>query len=290
MSTTLSPLTPAPVPPGPTDGVNFAARANEFLGWMYAFGPEVNEWIAAFNNATTTVNSSITTAVTAASTASTAAANAANALAQSLAAINASGVYPPSLVTSFYDPTAGLPGSPVSGRAYVASATANGWVVNRIYKYSGTAWVEYAPTNGWMVLDVATPAYWRWDGSTWARQLTAADVSIGVDANQVPTWAMLGTAAGLDQTWLNPPAATWDAGSVASGAQTSTTISAPGADIGDYVVDATCEISLQGLHLRGVVAARNTVTLYLANLTGATVDLPSAVYHVRILKLIPRRG
>ncbi|MHC1788507.1 phage head spike fiber domain-containing protein [Solidesulfovibrio sp.] len=46
----LNQLTSPPPPPGPTDGTNFGTRAFAFLNWWYTVhGPELNEWVAAFN-------------------------------------------------------------------------------------------------------------------------------------------------------------------------------------------------------------------------------------------------
>lgn len=57
----LNTLTLPPAPPGPTDGANFGTRAFEFLNWWYAtHGPELNAWVAAFNNATADLNSYVT--------------------------------------------------------------------------------------------------------------------------------------------------------------------------------------------------------------------------------------
>lgn len=62
----------------------------------------------------------------------------------------------------------------------------------------------------------------------------------------------------------------------------------PGAEIGDKVFPSA-SIALSGLHLRGEVTATDVVTLYLSNLTGASVDLASATYYVAVLKRTPAR-
>lgn len=101
----LNMLTLPPAPPGPTDGANFGTRAFEFLNWWYAVhGPELNTWVAAFNNSTRNLNSYVTdsganaTAATtkaseAATSASTATAKAAEAAASATAAANASNAF-----------------------------------------------------------------------------------------------------------------------------------------------------------------------------------------------------
>ena len=116
---------------------------------------------------------------------------------------------------------------------------------------------------------------------------SAASVSKGTDPEQLIPAGYLGTAAFIDQTWLYA-SATWDAPSCANAAQVSTTVSVPGAEIGDKVLPSA-SIALSGLNLRGEVTAVGVVTLYLSNLTGSAVDLASVAYHVAVLKRTPAR-
>ncbi|WP_029458267.1 hypothetical protein [Solidesulfovibrio alcoholivorans] len=115
----------------------------------------------------------------------------------------------------------------------------------------------------------------------------AASYVAGTDPDQLVRAGDLGTAAWVDQTWLYA-ATTWNAPSVASGAQTSTTVAVPGADVGDYAL-VSCGTALSGLGLRGEVTAQDVVTLYLSNVTGTAVDLASATYYVAVLKRIAAR-
>lgn len=82
-----------------------------------------------------------------------------------------------------------------------------------------------------------------------------------------------------------PPAlaatAAWNPTSIASGAQTSTTVAAIGAVVGD-AVEAGFSNDLQGLVLTAYVSAANTVTAVLANLTGGAVDLGSGTLTVAV--------
>lgn len=279
---TITGLTPLSTPPGRAQD-DFDTAMATTLGEIDNMVDEFNEIIPLIA-AESTNASSVATSAAASQAAATAAAAS---LAQVVAAVNANSAYPPQLVTSYYDPTNGLPSSPVVGQAHVATATANGWTAGKIYKRTGTAWAEYAPATGWLVLDVSSPAYWVWSGSAWARRLTAFDISIGIAPDQVPTNAMLGTNAYLDQTWLYA-ATTWDAPSVANGAQTSTPMAVPGAGVGDYVM-VSCGTALSGLRLWGEVTAQDIVTLYLFNATGSAVDLASATYYVAVLKRTPAR-
>lgn len=109
----------------------------------------------------------------------------------------------------------------------------------------------------------------------------------GVNPWQLVRAGELGTAAWLDQTWIFG-SKSWDVGSLASGGQTYTTVSVPGAHYGDFVL-ASVYGNLSGLALRGEVVSPDTVSLFLSNLTGSAVDLPSAVYYIAVLKRIPAR-
>lgn len=102
-----------------------------------------------------------------------------------------------------------------------------------------------------------------------------------------PSNSDLGTAARLDQSWLEA-STTWDAPSIAQAAQASTTVTVPGAEIGDYVLLAA-SATTSGLDLRGQVTAQDVVTIYLRNLTGSAVDLGSLTYYVRVMARLPRR-
>lgn len=51
-------------------------------------------------------------------------------------------------VKSRYDPTSGLPGSPVTGDAYICTATANGWTIHYLYISDSAAWEEEIPHEG----------------------------------------------------------------------------------------------------------------------------------------------
>lgn len=115
----------------------------------------------------------------------------------------------------------------------------------------------------------------------------AAGINKGLGADQVPVNSQFGTGARLDKTYIYKQTI-WDAPSCSSGAQVSTTMVVEGADIGDDV-DIRANIALQGLNLRGEVTTTDTVTIYLSNLTGAAIDLPSAIYYAKIDKRIPVR-
>ena len=77
--------------------------------------------------------------------------------------------------------------------------------------------------------------------------------------------------------------AVWDPPSVAAGSSVTTTVTVPGAALGDYA-HASFSLSLQGLQLTAYVSAANTVTVVLGNLTGVAVDLASGTLSVLVLK------
>lgn len=76
---------------------------------------------------------------------------------------------------------------------------------------------------------------------------------------------------------------TWDPASLATGTQTTTTVTATGAVLGDYAM-ASFSLSTAGLILRADVTAADTVTVVLLNMTGGTVDLASGTLKVRVWK------
>ena len=76
---------------------------------------------------------------------------------------------------------------------------------------------------------------------------------------------------------------THNPGSVAGGAQETTTVSVPGASLGDY---ASCSFSLdlQGMLISGYVNATDTVTCVFHNGTGGALDLASGTLRARVVK------
>jgi hypothetical protein len=110
-------------------------------------------------------------------------------------------------------------------------------------------------------------------------------VKIGLGEAEVVQHWMLGSGAYQNLSFLDA-SATWNPASLASGAQTSTTVTVPGAALGDFVL-TSCDTALSGLHLWGEVTATDTVTLYLSNATGGAVDLASSTFYVRVMRRTP---
>jgi len=77
-------------------------------------------------------------------------------------------------------------------------------------------------------------------------------------------------------TSYNPP-------SITTGATASTTVSVAGADFGDFAV-ASFGIGLQGMQMWAEVTAAGTVTVYIRNETGITIDSASSTLLVRVVK------
>ncbi|MET0180511.1 MAG: hypothetical protein ABW194_08525 [Novosphingobium sp.] len=86
--------------------------------------------------------------------------------------------------------------------------------------------------------------------------------------------------------YTQPPegSATWDPPSIAAGGRTSTTVTVPGAVLGDFVTGVSFGASTSGLTLSAQVTGVDTVTVWLANPTAAAVDLPAATVRVRVEK------
>lgn len=47
-----------------------------------------------------------------------------------------------------FNPGPGLPATPKAGNVWRATATANGWIIGHIYRYTGKAWEEITTTDG----------------------------------------------------------------------------------------------------------------------------------------------
>lgn len=74
--------------------------------------------------------------------------------------------------------------------------------------------------------------------------------------------------------------ATYDPPSLAAGSTTSTTVTVTGATLGMGVV-LSFSLDLQGIELYGNVSAANTVTAWMKNQTGGTLDLASGTLKAR---------
>lgn len=77
--------------------------------------------------------------------------------------------------------------------------------------------------------------------------------------------------------------ATIDPASIAAGATATTTITATGAAVGDFVIVAP-GVSLAGLVMTSYVSAANTVTVVLYNPTAGAIDLASSTWKARVLQ------
>ena len=77
--------------------------------------------------------------------------------------------------------------------------------------------------------------------------------------------------------------ATWDPTSIAAGSYSTTTVTVPGATLGDFAL-ASFSIDISALDLSCYVSAANTVTVVLSNHTASAVDLNSATLRILVLK------
>lgn len=96
---------------------------------------------------------------------------------------------------------------------------------------------------------------------------------------------LTGTQVGIHTLGVGQAAVaqTWDPSSVGSLAVVSTTVTVPGAALGDFV-HASFSLSLGGLMLSAYVSAANIVTVSLFNPTTAAIDLSSGTLKVLVLK------
>lgn len=90
------------------------------------------------------------------------------------------------------------------------------------------------------------------------------------------------TASALRRRYLTGTK-TWDAGSIADGAMTSTTVTVTGAILG-YMALACLSVAVPvGAVLAAQVTATDTVTVTLINHTGSVLDLASATLRADVL-------
>jgi hypothetical protein len=82
-------------------------------------------------------------------------------------------------VLSKYDPTGGLPGAPTTGDRYLSTATANGWVIDRLYEYNGDIWDEKTPGTGDTVLVLDEAAQYAYVGDGWVALITTDHGALG---------------------------------------------------------------------------------------------------------------
>ena len=121
-------------------------------------------------------------------------------------------------------------------------------------------------------------------------RLVQEDINVGVSTTfkRNPGGGTLAaTQVGVHSFGINQEAttATWNPGEIAVGASTTTTVTVSGAVLGDFVL-ASFSLTLGGLTMSAYVSATSTVTVVLANLTGAVVDLASGTLKVLVLQSI----
>lgn len=78
--------------------------------------------------------------------------------------------------------------------------------------------------------------------------------------------------------------ATYNPPSLADGVGATTTVSCPGAALGDFVVGVSFGVDLQGITVTGYVSAADTVSVRFQNETGGVLDLASSTLRVRVRK------
>lgn len=118
--------------------------------------------------------------------------------------------------------------------------------------------------------------------------LLQEDLNIGIGAATKPNPGggdLTGTQIGRHSWGIGQQSVTqaWTPGTVAVGGVVTTTVTYPGAALGDYV-DRSFDLSTQGLLLLADVTAVNTVTVVLANLTGAPVTIGAGNLKILVSK------
>ena len=77
---------------------------------------------------------------------------------------------------------------------------------------------------------------------------------------------------------------TWAPGAIANNAEAATTVSVPGAVVGDFVLASHAGMLTDALQLSAHVSAADTVTAVMSNDTGSSVTPTSATLNVLVLK------
>lgn len=77
---------------------------------------------------------------------------------------------------------------------------------------------------------------------------------------------------------------TLDVASLADGVGATSSITVPGAALGDFVSDISLSVSLAGISVTGYVSAADTVQVRFQNESGGTLDLASATLRLVVKK------
>jgi hypothetical protein len=110
-------------------------------------------------------------------------------------------------------------------------------------------------------------------------------LTYGVGPDEIPKNWMFKSGAYQDFTYLDGSAGTTV--NLADTASTTVTVTVPGAALTDFALPPSCSSSIAGLQVWAAVTAANTVTVYIRNNTGGTINLGSVTFHVRVMRRIP---
>ena len=148
----------------------------------------------------------------------------------------------------------------------------NGWFANGVFEGNRLTQANLAPNyaGGWFKgqrVSMGAPVAGGSEGFVCTDETASAGVG---------TWVEFGNLKLQGST-------TWDAPSVASGAQTTTTVTVTGAALGDLCL-VSFSLDLQGMQLTAYVSSANTATVVLRNGTAGSIDLASGTLRVRVIK------
>ena len=76
----------------------------------------------------------------------------------------------------------------------------------------------------------------------------------------------------------------YDPPSLTDGSSATTTVTATGVAVGDFITSVVFSRDLQGIDLTAWVSAADTVSVKLSNRTGGTIDLEIGAIYLRLLK------
>lgn len=101
-------------------------------------------------------------------------------------------------VSEFHDPTGALPVAPTDGLRFWSTASANGWLINRIYIWnaSTSSYEDIVPTAGMQVYVESTSMLYLWNGS--ALQTFAEGARVGAHFTGIDLKAIANYTAAIN--------------------------------------------------------------------------------------------
>lgn len=156
--------------------------------------------------------------------------------------------------------------------------------IDKFSSYTKTIMLTPRDSNSTNRIKISPPQGWKLNGGAVDTAITTSryigngaiiNLDINTTTKNITVRSDLFTALTVASVTYDPP-------SLATATQQSTTVTLPGAKVGDTVV-VSFSNPLQGTRMWAEVTAADTVTVYHRNDTGVTVDLTSGILTVKII-------